>query len=499
MPNGSSPISKNGISTTGNTPDMGTNKYRTNTNFNEKMIGSSPSQYDKNNSSNSVSINSSKNERTPVRQANESISDVLLNKSRNYIENGNSGSRPVRINKNDNKNGNKTNISSAAREVNYRNSDSNSDIHPKGNILTTSINKNENDFILVNMTSAVKPIKLIIDTGADISLIKINTLNKNVKILDKFKARFSGITETYVESLGIVYCHIIVNNIVIKHAFHVVPENFNIPTDGIFGKDLCKAIKANIDYFSKNISFVKNGKVCSWEMNMGPIRIPPRMEKVVMCRTNSNEPGVCKAKLLQEGLFLGNCLVTPKNGKCVVSVINSTEEEICLPEFIVETENLENYEIFKMSNYEDRINNRLNTLRNGIRTEHMTYEEKNSILEICEDFNDVFHLEGDKLTSTKTLTHKIPLYTDSKPVNIKPYRIPESQKDEVKGQVKKLLDDGIISPSRSPWSSPILIVPKKDDIHGNKKWRLVVDYRKLNEITIGDAFPYPLSVIFLTN
>lgn len=54
-----------------------------------------------------------------------------------------------------------------------------------------------------------------------------------------------------------------------------------------------------------------------------------------------------------------------------------------------------------------------------------------------------------------------------------------------------MLADGIIQHSISPWTSPIWIVPKKSDASGKKKWRIVVDYRKLNEKTINDKFPIP--------
>jgi len=53
-----------------------------------------------------------------------------------------------------------------------------------------------------------------------------------------------------------------------------------------------------------------------------------------------------------------------------------------------------------------------------------------------------------------------------------------------------MLLDGIIEPSASPWNSPILVIPNKEDASGRKKWRIVVDFRKLNEVTVGGSFPY---------
>jgi hypothetical protein len=55
-----------------------------------------------------------------------------------------------------------------------------------------------------------------------------------------------------------------------------------------------------------------------------------------------------------------------------------------------------------------------------------------------------------------------------------------------------MLLNGIIVPSSSPWNSPILVIPKKTDASGKKKWRIVVDFRKLNDVTIGDSFPVPV-------
>jgi len=54
-----------------------------------------------------------------------------------------------------------------------------------------------------------------------------------------------------------------------------------------------------------------------------------------------------------------------------------------------------------------------------------------------------------------------------------------------------MLDDGIIRFSMSQWNVPLLVVPKKTDASGKQKLRIVVDFRKLNDLTIGDFFPLP--------
>lgn len=54
-----------------------------------------------------------------------------------------------------------------------------------------------------------------------------------------------------------------------------------------------------------------------------------------------------------------------------------------------------------------------------------------------------------------------------------------------------MIEDDIVEPTSSPWSSPLLIVPKKSDSTGEKKWRVVIDYRKVNQEIEDDKFPSP--------
>ena len=65
--------------------------------------------------------------------------------------------------------------------------------------------------------------------------------------------------------------------------------------------------------------------------------------------------------------------------------------------------------------------------------------------------------------------------------------IPYAYREESEKQIKEMLENGVIKPSTSPWSSPIVSVQKK-----NGDMRFCVDYRKLNEITVNDSHPLPL-------
>lgn len=78
------------------------------------------------------------------------------------------------------------------------------------------------------------------------------------------------------------------------------------------------------------------------------------------------------------------------------------------------------------------------------------------------------------------------------PVYVKQYPYPYSDKEFVDEEIRKLVRNGIIEKSYSPYNSPIWVVPKKGfNENGKPKRRMVIDYQKLNAQTITDKYPIP--------
>lgn len=85
--------------------------------------------------------------------------------------------------------------------------------------------------------------------------------------------------------------------------------------------------------------------------------------------------------------------------------------------------------------------------------------------------------------------HEIPLVEGTRPVTVRPYRYPLALKDEIETQVDAMLKQGLIQHSTSPFTSPVLLVRKKDDT-----WRFCVDYRYLNAVTVKTVVTEPLKL-----
>lgn len=124
------------------------------------------------------------------------------------------------------------------------------------------------------------------------------------------------------------------------------------------------------------------------------------------------------------------------------------------------------------------------------RTSHLNNEEKTQLEKLLNKYKSLFHSDNDKLTFTNVIKHKI-VTKHENPIYVKSYRYPQVHKAEVNKQIKEMLAQNIIKHSHSPYSAPLWVVPKKMDASGETKWRIVIDYRKLNDVTVDDPFPIP--------
>lgn len=109
-----------------------------------------------------------------------------------------------------------------------------------------------------------------------------------------------------------------------------------------------------------------------------------------------------------------------------------------------------------------------------------------SIQRILDQFGDLFS-EPTSLPPRRACDHRIPLMSGAQPVNMRPYHHKPEHISEIERQIKELLKEGVIQRSYSPFSSPVILVKKKDG-----SWRLCIDYRHLNAMKIVSKYPVPV-------
>lgn len=103
---------------------------------------------------------------------------------------------------------------------------------------------------------------------------------------------------------------------------------------------------------------------------------------------------------------------------------------------------------------------------------------------ILSEFDDCF-VENSGLGRVEEIAHTIETTTD-RPIRSRPYRLSWEEEECLRKEIDQLLELGLIRPSKGEWTSPVFFVRKRSGA-----LRLVVNYQRLNSITVKDAFPLP--------
>lgn len=280
--------------------------------------------------------------------------------------------------------------------------------------------------------------------------------------------------------------------------FQVVDNDFPIKETGLLGVSFLQKQKAILKFkenFPNIIEFEKYPLIHTFSTH----DLPPRTKVLISVPTNSTrDSGYVRRINTGPDIFLGEVLASQQNGYVKLYTINTSFDHVKLT---IPPVDLEEFESVPPAPRSSRTGNpninaskdcakRFAELLKTMKLDHLNEKEKISILKIICKFPYQFFHPSDKLKSAKVTPHTI-ITTDDIPINTKQYRYPLIHKKEIETQINKLLDNNIIQPSVSPYNSPLWIVPKKSDSSGKPRWRMVIDYRKLNEKTVADAYPLP--------
>ncbi|XP_076546690.1 uncharacterized protein LOC143305763 [Osmia lignaria lignaria] len=345
--------------------------------------------------------------------------------------------------------------------------------------------------------------EFLIDGGAAVNLIVRDVLGDQAKRITKEVIEITGLTKSPIYSIGTTILHIHG-----KPALFYVVENLAIEADGIIGSPFLLQEEAEISYYhgtlvlkDKPIRPLRFSNYRDLAQQKNPKSTKHRIEarttkQIAIHIANPNiKEGYLPRLKTSENIYIGEAAVYNRDGICYALATNTGEDDVDIE---IEPQYIHPYDIYDssdddpISSYmtENTPENRATRIRNLLRTDHLNAEERKHVFNIVDEFSDRFYLPGDKLGEVPNFYHSIHT-TDDVPINTRQYRYPPVHQDEIQRQVKALLLQGVIQPSSSPYNSPLWIVPKKPDAKGNKRWRMVIDFRALNEKTLSDKFPLP--------
>jgi transposase InsO family protein len=117
--------------------------------------------------------------------------------------------------------------------------------------------------------------------------------------------------------------------------------------------------------------------------------------------------------------------------------------------------------------------------------EQLTETARTDLRLLLVKYADLFAKSDTDFGKTHLVEHDINT-GDARPIRQPPRRVPIALQPEMDKEIQRMLDTGVIKPGHSPWSSPVVLVRKKDG-----KIRFCVDYRRLNSVTVFDSYPLP--------
>eukprot|EP00731_Ephydatia_muelleri_P021521 Em0014g112a len=355
-------------------------------------------------------------------------------------------------------------------------------------------------------------VDFVIDTGAAVSLVRRDVWEQIVKgdctlVLEQWAGRrLVGVNGAPLSVSGCKKVDIFLNGMPFK-VMCVVTDD--IMVEAILGLDFVNAHNGIIDCGSKRLTFPSRNISVPLQMQSCPLQQNPIglivKEKIVIPAASEVELMVDLATPVakgtwvvtgntsaRHGVMVAHAVVCPNAKPVPVRVVNPREEIVVLKKGteIAHMELLEQDPVIEISTVAEKFN--ISREDQSLLWEMVSRvgddvnkDEKEELFSLLLEFADVFSLSTKNLGHTKVLQHRIDT-GNAQPVHLPPRRIPHARREELKEMLRDMLEKNAIEHSDSPWSSPIVLVKKKDGTT-----RFCVDYRKVNEVTRKDAYPLP--------
>lgn len=382
-------------------------------------------------------------------------------------------------------------------------------VRPKHSVNMIDVKSN---LLQIDIDFNKKTEQALIDTGSCRSLISYNMVN-DCCIDCTEVLRVFGIAEVGgIIAIGKIKLATIVNGISMKpHEFIVIPSSVNLPTSIVLGTDFLRANKFEINVLLRKLTWHDNNSVIDLYLDQeGTVekRVIRKLPCYALSKANVGSDETTEL-LVGSSTVLSNVSgketllystgFSKGRGKDLAGISgivsdNAQHIRILMTNFghtnsIIQKGQLVGFlsTVVELtddgSNVEEQWTRE--SLQAAVDLSGLSEEQKTQVWGVVEANQMVLSMGDHDIGQVGITAHRIELY-DETPIYQKPRRFPPPVAEEIEGQCQGLLQLGIIEPSASPWSSPVVPIRKKDG-----SIRLCVDYRLLNKVTKPDKFPMP--------
>lgn len=329
----------------------------------------------------------------------------------------------------------------------------------------------------------------LLDSGASISLIKNSVIENKKLIRSNDNMKIVGISGNSLYTLGSVSIKFQSKKFRGSINFQVLPDSKSLRVDGILGADFFSQFFVDL-CFSNNTIYIKkcNSKLPILRENtVLSQHLPSHSLCYVEVLNIQNDTVIINSQKIKKDIHLIGCLQTTHHNKLTLTFENNTSHAFLLKNFIPHIQQ------FDESYYDVKYFTTHKVAEQSISNDNTIFTINNESTEklklrLLEDYKDLIATDDKSVANLPG--QQIYLKPFTAPRYIRQYRLPPNYRRVISEKVKEMVDQGLAEPSYSPWNAPVLLVPKK----GAKtvdNYRLVIDYRQLNNVVEDDKYPIP--------
>ena len=373
--------------------------------------------------------------------------------------------------------------------------------HPHRQVEVRNAVPTINSIYCVNGLINKIPTNFLVDSGAAVSVVRSN-LVKDCP-MTKQGGLAVGASGNPLDVVGQTVTTITLGRFTINHTFTVVN---NLMIECLLGADFLEQHAAILDCGHNTLAIGRESKVVipltlqrhhavsdASQATALTVRaqcdldIPPRSVQLVTGVLNTPYTGstilVEPVDSLPDTLCVARSLSTVHHNEIVMQVMNISPSSVKAFQGMTLGQATPEDRVFLVSNDQERTDAGAPCF-DHLQLLDMPEHEKTRLITLLNEYCDVFAPAEGPNGHTTVIQHAIS--PSGLPIHQPLRRLSEALKDTVKSEVQRMLHQDVIRPSASPWSSPVVMVKKKDG-----SWRFCIDYRKLNAVTHRDAYPLP--------